>query len=478
MSNSIEDRLRDAYQAKTAQLTEQRLDQFAAAREHGLDDLHGVEHTVELPALDFESARARKRPHRWIAPTLAAAAVATLAIGVTTVTGIAHESKPKPVPPASHVSSPPPSSSAPSPSASASQQTVAAPPYLPAGRTGSRDQVPWSAVGSGWRLLQPTNSAGDRSEKLYLYDPADGRYLITDALPAGASLLAWSPDGQRAMLTVESQHGTVTSYYELSLRFGPPALILKRNSSHFVTYTRPTGRSFLIQENPTPYVAKLSRYSTQGVRALTYPTVAGGNRIGSGSAIYTPDGGELILQSADGVSVLLGNDGHYIRTFGPPAGYDRCNPLKLWTSATLLESCRRTAAGQPFALFVQPLGGGTPTVLADGAGTQALGYGNAWQLSNGDVLLQALGNCGGGGYQILHEGSGAITPLRGPRGVPSPHFITSMDGDVATFVVGDGGCAAGHPGGPTLVDYNVVTGQTRTLLDQPAIMLSWPGDAS
>ena len=100
---------------------------------------------------------APKRQHRWIAPTLAAAAVAAVAVGVTALVASHPNSQPRPNPPATHFSSPPPSSSAPAPSPSATQthtQTVTAPPYLPAGQTGSRSQVPWSLVGSGWRLLQ------------------------------------------------------------------------------------------------------------------------------------------------------------------------------------------------------------------------------------------------------------------------------------------------------------------------------------
>jgi hypothetical protein len=72
--------------------------------------------------------------------------------------------------------------------------------YLGQGQTGSRDQVPWPLVGTGWRLLQPLGPASATTRSLYLYDPVDGRYLITDRLPAGGRLLAWSPDGARALV--------------------------------------------------------------------------------------------------------------------------------------------------------------------------------------------------------------------------------------------------------------------------------------
>jgi hypothetical protein len=63
-----------------------------------------------------------------------------------------------------------------------------------------------------------------------------------------------------------------------------------------------------------------------------------------------------------------------------------------------------------------------------------------------------------------------------PAGITGPGWITNVDGDLATFAKAESfGC-----GGPTnpaaLIDYNMVTGQTRTLLDGPASIVSWPGD--
>ena len=43
--------------------------------------------------------------------------------------------------------------------APATSTAIAGPGYLPRGQTGSRDEVPWSAVGAGWRLLLPATGA-------------------------------------------------------------------------------------------------------------------------------------------------------------------------------------------------------------------------------------------------------------------------------------------------------------------------------
>ncbi len=476
MSRPIEDRLRDAYEAKTGQLTSARLDQLTAAREQGLDGLLGgeSEHTAELPVLDFDAAPTRKRQHHWIAPALAAAAVAALAIGVTAVAGLDSKPRPRPNPPATHVSTPPPSTSAPAPTSapSATQtqaQTITAPPYLPAGQTGSRGQVPWSAVGSGWRLLQRQN-AGDYATydpKLYLYDPAGGRYLITAALPEQLTLLAWSPDGQRAMI---EDNGTLR---QLNLHSGRMVSQLTVPGAGFGTYTNPRGLAVLV-ENFAGEFPQLQRYSTDGTLELTYPKLP---LLPNDALLYTPDGTRLVTDTTNG-PILLSNDGQLIRQFSIPAGYSQCFALKWWTNSTVLEVCGAKTS-EFRALYLQPLTGGRPSVLVDSTGPFGGGYGDAWQLSNGDVLLRVEAGCGYGGNEILDPRNGSIRPLKLPVGVAKPGRITHMDGDLATFQQPNyDGCLGGDQPAYSLIDYDMVTGQTRKLIDGLAILVNWPGDPS
>jgi TolB protein len=477
MSDLIEDRLRDAYQAKTAQLTEQRLDQFAAAREYGVDQLLVSEHTAELPVLDFAVPPSHKRQHRWAAPVLAAATVAAVAIGVTAVTGIAHESKPKPNPPASHVSTPPPSSSAPSPSASASgSQTVAALPYLPAGQTGNRSQVPWSTVGSGWRLLAPHDSAGRSDGTLYLYDPVGGRYLLSDRLSESSRLLAWSPDGSRALM--QSGNADAFRYQEVDLHTGELSAGFSVPLSGFVSYTRPKGLALLIAQT-TGNQKQLVRYGTEGALEHVYAAVPGvGSLTDDVPALYLPDGSQFVDSIVQGPMVLVGNDGHLVRSYQQPVGYDGCMPLKWWSTGTILERCERIGSQSPFdALYLQPVAGGAPSLLTDDAGDHQMGHWGAWRLSNGDVLLANTVGCGEGGYQVLGS-DGVVRPLRLPTAIIAPGWIVNLDGDQATFLQSESiGC--GGPGSLRgLVDYNLVTGQTRRLLDGGAVIVSWPGDPS
>lgn len=483
---SIEQRLRDAYQAKTAQLTEARLDQLTAGREDGLDELFGAEHTAELPIIDL-AARASRRQHRWIAPTLAAAAVAAVAIGVLVVATEQPTARPKPNPPASHVSSPPTtfSTSTPTPSASATQ-TVVAPPYLLAGQTGSRDQVPWSIVGSGWRLMQrehATNAVPNYDSSLYLYDPAAGRYLITDSLPANAKLVGWSPDGDRAMvMTYDLASPTsvyyTSVYYQVQLRSGVVNRVLRTGPSNFISYTRPRGSAFLIDAGTATGPWRLYRYSTGGLLEYSYPSVVNGMQVVGGGAFYSSDGSELVVPKLqDGSPVLIGNDGHFIRTFAGAPGYVGCRPVKLWTAGQLLERCTHVGTTQSrSALLVQPLSGGAPRVLADAPARNTDGYWNAWQLSNGDVLLFNFGDCSGSTYDILDAGSGTIRPLRWPPGIPTSSDVLKVSGDVATFLYRTpGGCGEGLSQ-VTLYSYHLLTGQVTKLFDGNAEIVGWPGD--
>lgn len=481
MNHPIEDRLREAYQAKTAQLTEQRLDQLAEHRERAMDDLLDDAHTGDLPILGFEEVPTSPR-QRWVAPGLAAAAVVALAVGATAVVANHLDSRLRPNPPATRVTSPTPTSSpsaSPSPSASApaSSTAIAGPGYLPRGQTGSRVEVPWAAVGSGWRLLLTASGSSKAPATLYLYDPAGGRYLISDHLPAGAILLAWSPDGSRAML--RSDTSDAPRYQEVSLHSGILSAGFTAPSSSFVSYTRPNGLSVLLQQS-VDGTARLVRYDTAGHVKLRYPAdLPGVGALSPGSALYLPDGGQLITAALNGPLALMTNDGRLVRSYPLPSGYDPCTPLKWWTAGTVLEACLTPAGpGEPaVALYLQPVGGGTPSVLTDAAGQTGGGYDDAWPLSNGHVLLANHVSCGDGGYAILVHGK-APRSLRGPAGVSAAASIISMAGDLATFAVSDSSSCGGLREASALVDYDMVTGQTHQLLDRLATIVTWPGEPS
>jgi len=473
MSHPIEDRLREAYQAKTAQLTEQRLDQLAVRRERSLDDLlDGGQPTGELPMLGFEEVPTATR-HRWAAPALAAAAVVALAVGAAALVAKHLDPDPPTNSPALQVVHPTPSSS---PTASApgpaTSTAIAGPGYLPRGRTGSRDDVPWSVVGSGWRLLLPLPGG----TALYLYDPAGGRYLISDRLPAGAVLLAWSPDGTRAML--RTGDSDLFRYREVRLRTGELSTGFSVPLSSFVSYTQPKGLAVLVTQTEGS-TRLLVRYGTDGQMEHRYADdVAGLGRFNPDNAVYLADGGQFLGAGYAGPLALLSNDGQLVRTYPLPDGFSSCEPVRWWTGTSVLERCQRQAQpSQLTELYLQPVAGGRPTALTTGGGLYGLGYWNAWPISNGHALLENLTGCGNGGYDIL-LGDGSTRPLRGPAGIAAGTPIVNIAADLVTFERQTvNGCGPGQRH-YSLVDYNLVTGATYNLLDSTAAIVSWPADGN
>jgi hypothetical protein len=476
MSREMEDRLRAAYQAKADQVTDRRLAQLRAERDSQLATLFSEDVPIarlEHPPVQLDSRR--QRHSRWFAPAVAAAAVAAVAaIAFVLSTPVSHRTND--APPASRASSPTASAS---PSVtdgptrnggpSSVTGTGTGPGYLPAGQTGAVQDVPWDKVGPGWRLVQPTNEDGS-SIALYLYDPAAGRYLITDQLPKSAYLQAWSPDGERAMFTTPASSSDFTQLRQLDLHSGQLAAGFSQYLGQFLTYTQPQGLAVLVT-GQVQGDSRLLRYGTDGTMQLAYPPTIGGQQLrGYDGASYTADGSQLAVQAGNNV-VLLTNAGDLVRQYPLPASYQSCRPMKWWSSDNLLEACEKR--GSVTALYLQPVDGGDPSVLVDQESPIGLGYGNGWQLSNGDVLLARMSGCGSAGYDILHP-DGTTVPLRLPAGVPEPGTIIAMSGDLATFQVVHG---CGDPGtNVSLLDYNMVTGATSTLLNSNGIVLSYPGN--
>ncbi|HEX8081380.1 MAG TPA: hypothetical protein VF557_14310 [Jatrophihabitans sp.] len=522
MNRQTEDRLRAAFDAKADQVTDERLDQLAEQRRQSLiadlDEPDGAEDFPAIPGftdpdsrnpfaprhpvarLDVDHHAASPRHARWFAPVLAAAAVIAVAVGVTAVSTSVNNGKRTPNPPATQVSTPtptptptpsptqtlidPPPMPQPSGNGNGNGSTAVTQPSLLRGQEGARSQVPWSEVGPGWRLLKP---AGDLSTRLYLYNPAGGRYLISDQLPPQAQLLAWSPDGERAMLS------TAGRYDQLRLRSGQLDTGPRLPETSFLTYTQPRGLAMLLRQADSTGKHTLARYAPDGTLQLTYPaTIEGVTGEVGYSGLYTADGSALVVgispvhitataapsspavprKAQDGLA-LLSNDGHLIRRFAAPAGYVNCKPLRWWSATSVLESCTRKSGSLTSGLFLQETSGGLPVPLAQPAGGP--GYWSAWKLGNGNVLLANDSRCDSDSYNILHPDTGDITALKLPAGVSRPGFIQNMDGNVATFDLYGGRCSTSQPGAPhTLLDYNMVTGQSAVLFEGEATIVGYP----
>jgi hypothetical protein len=483
MNRAMEDRLRAAYQAKAEQVTDERLTQLRAEREEQLTtslsddaDVTRLDSTVLHPWFGAPGRTARHS--RWFAPALAAAVVVAVAAGALAIANSHGPRQARPAPPATHLSSPT-GSPVPTPTAarstSASQPSVtatnAAPPYLARGKTGSRTDIPWSAIGAGWQLVQPMFQ-DDKPDTLYLYDPAGGRYLVSDQVPGSANLVAWSPDGQRAMF--QSADNGITRFRELDLQSGQLSVGFTQYQGYFVSYTQPRGLAVLVagQVQGAP---RLLRYGTDGSLQLAYPAEFIGGGPLTNTALYSSDGSQFVAYT--GRSELVSNGGQLIRQYPLPQPDDRlCQPLRWWTSDSFLEACDTpTTQTWPNTLYVQPVAGGAPTRLTPQRPGSSPDYDYAWQLSNGDVLLQRAAGCGVYHYDILRQDS-TVVPLRMPAGVPDPTRIVSVNGDLATFTVLKGGSCGGGAAEDALVNYNMVTGTISTLMHGYGNVVGYPGN--
>lgn len=452
--NTTEDRLRAAFAAKAGQLTEAKLDELAARHEAGVEDLHDLdrgEHTVVLEPIDFETHRVRRR---WVAPALAAAAVAVVAVGVAAAVGTSKHANPPAIQPTRPSGSIPAPSSSPTAPPSASR-TQAVAPYLSSGQTGSLKDVAWSLVGAGWRLLQPAET-GNTGRSLFLYDPADGRYLISDQLAADTKLVGWSPDGRHAALQLPDELD------QIDLHTGQISPIV--SGQNFITYTRPHGLAVLVSSD-----SGLQRYGTDGTHQLSYPNnINGVGKLGGqpNSMFYLADGSAFVTMGAS-EAILLSNSGAPLRSYNVPAGRTDCHPIRPWNSSAFLEWCidDQDRSG----LYLQPYAvSGAAVALYDLTEQSLI---NAWPLSNGDILLANSGHdCAETGYQILHP-DGSLSPLRLPPGVPALGYILNMSGDVATFTLAPDACSSDQYG---TLDYNMVTGVTTALTDTATPIVNYP----
>lgn len=462
--SSTEDRLRAAFRAQAEQLTEPKLDALAARHDAGIErddlvELQRGEHTVVLEPMDFEQHRSR-RTRRYVAPLLAAAAVAAVAAGVAVLTGTSqHGGGPvinQPGASTSGATTIPSPSQTSGPSPSSSKSAPNRPGYLPAGQTGARSDIPWSAVGLGWRLVQPSDPTNSLGHSVYLYDPAGGRYLISDQIAAGNSLAGWSADAGRAAL----QHYDGAGVSLLDLHSGAITRLSQQGS--FATFTRPKGQAVVVYESAT-----LVRLGLDGSEQQRYSNDMNGIGQLGGSPIYRPDGSAFAI-TAFPHTALIGNDGKPLAVFPLPAGYVSCETVRLWDDHTLLERCQTSQPG--YSLFLQDLEpNATPTTLLARAGQNFI---SAWPLSNSDVVVQTTVTCTNNAYQILHP-DGSLSPLRLPPGVEIPSTIATLTGDHAVFVTHLPGCS-GTVGDSTLVSYDMVTGATSTLLDSAGIVVDLP----
>lgn len=326
-------------------------------------------------------------------------------------------------------------------------------------------QIPWDQVGPGWILAtwgQPQDASGDPSKvlvTLYLFDPAGGRYAITNfspwpatgpGLPGVTPLLAdWSGDGKHALFEDLYEVGGHTTMVEVDLTNGAKQTLTVEGDATGA-YTRPTGQAIFLAASKfnTPgsccsggYTNTLTRVDLDGIKQLTLPT----DRLGaagkfSGDYLQTPDGSQLVLAGDKGM-VVMGNDGTIVRQLPTPAPGLSCRPARWWTSTVVLAACAKPPNVDPETqLWQVPLAGGTSTALTP-AGSKGLGYLDAWQVPSG-TFLEDVPGCGGDGQLFRMTLDMKVTKVTVP-GVDSKKAVrvVGVTGD-KLLLRASGGCGS------------------------------------
>jgi len=251
--------------------------------------------------------------------------------------------------------------------------------------------VPWSHVGPGWVLAQYTTAAPEGGKTgpatLYLVSPGGARYQLArwPDFRTAPELVAWSPDGKRALFQVFSGKGGVE---QLTLATGRVSTFVMQGNATPIGYTTPRGLN-IVGTRQSGNSTIVARYSLSGRLVQS---------LGSGGALYAPSGTEFAAGASHGIK-LVSNRGALIRQLPVPGtSANTCNPVRWWNSGTILASCSPPGSGVP-RLWLVPASGAHPKALTPPRNPNRsgdLGDLDAWQLSSG-LYLQAAGPCG-----VLH----------------------------------------------------------------------------
>jgi hypothetical protein len=316
--------------------------------------------------------------------------------------------------------------------------------------------VPWNRVGPGWVLAQYTSAQPEGGKtgpaELYLISPAGTRYRLAHwpNWQTAPQLLAWSPDGQRALFQVFSGNGGVQVR---TLATGRVSSFALPGGASPIGFTTPRGLAIVggqVAGNGT----SLARYTLSGGlgRQLGFSV--------DGQVLYSPTGTEFLTGTSNGIK-LVSNLGGLIRQLPVPrTSADSCNPIRWWTSGTVLASCAppNTAAPQ---LWLVPVSGARPTALTPvrAASSRDLGDLDAWQLTSG-LYLQAAGPCGV--LQIFKQArNGSIRLVTVPHTTGDNHVLTALGSRL--LIQAPTSCE----GGNSLLWFNPATGGEQWLIQAP-----------
>lgn len=355
--NSLEDRLRAALTAKSDAVTWDETDT-----------------SDEAEAAPGEVIRlvpeATGRPQRRIPTVLAAVAaavVATLAVGITAVATLRHDGADRR-------------------------------PLLGANQQADRSKIPWNQVGPGWTiaLWTPTTLTSEqqitanRQQSVYLVNPIGGRYLVTTLSGNNTLMLAdWSTDVRTALLIRQGEASS--EVIRLDLAIGTARSFTADGKIRLAKFTKPSGAAILLE----PVGGAVERVSLAGAREVTYPFSRTTDVLTAYHPLSSPDGRTIVFDSEHGL-VVRNEDGTVRRTIAPPSGSTTCAPLQWWDAGSILASCQPALLAPAPELFVVPVLSQEPMTPLGAPASFDNPFSLAWRLDSGVLLLNYATDCGVG----------------------------------------------------------------------------------
>ena len=196
--------------------------------------------------------------------------------------------------------------------------------------------VPWNHVGPGWVLVQYASAppaGGSGPAALYLISPDGTRYKLASwkNWRSAPQLVAWSPDGRRALFQVFSGQGSAEL---LTLATGRESSFVLPGEPTPIGFTTPHGLA-IVAGQPADSGTSLARYTLSGALAqsLGFST--------DGRVLYAPSGTEFLTGTSHGLK-LVSNRGALIRQLPVPGtSASTCSAVRWWSSGTALAVIRR-----------------------------------------------------------------------------------------------------------------------------------------
>ena len=317
--------------------------------------------------------------------------------------------------------------------------------------------VPWHQVGPGWVLAQYTTAHPEGGpsgpETLDLISPSGTKYQLArwpDARTAPV-LIAWSPDGKRALFQVFSGKGGTEV---LTLATGKQTTFVMPGMANPVGFTTPDGLN-IVGSRPSGNQVSLARYTLSGALAHSLGISA------DGTVLYEPSGAGFLTGAGHGLK-LVSNNGTQIRSLPVPGSTaNSCNPVRWWTATTVLANCDPPNTAAP-RLWLVPVSGARPQALTPvrKASSSDLGDLDAWSLSSG-LYLQAAGPCGV--LQIFKQArDGSITLVKVPHTQGDNDVLTALGSRL--LIQAPTSCT----GSVSLLWFNPGTGAEQWLIRAPA----------